>query len=199
MSNINDFLKQLSIDLQQTNSHYVYYENESGSINKISSTDTPSDRFEILKVNSSQVIDLLNGYKKVSDFRVVFDIAQKKLVLRELASAANQSVVNPLVRIPKVDKSNVNADFNIVQHDTEWEVFLSEETRLFLKTHLEDKSFVHLSVTELNEPHILFETLKVNISDLIHNEKTLIPIGFKMSEPVSIYTTKYFDSYAHGV
>jgi hypothetical protein len=199
MSSLHDFLKQLKIDQQSVNYHYIYYEKDTGIINKISSTHGETEQFEILKIESNQVSDLLHGFKKVSDFKVTFDITQKKLVLKELIKVSEQTATSSLVKLPLVEKTSADADFNLIQHDTQWEIFLSPETRKFIQTLPASNSFVHLSVTEFNEPHTLFETLKVNMSDLINNERVFLPMKNKFEEAVSIYTTKYFDTYSHGI
>ena len=103
----------------------------------------------------------------------------------------------------------VNKQYDIVlQQDTlnhSWNVIINPYTKKFLLAakHWDHSSeILHLSVTSKYDPNILYRSLEFNVGDLLDERTSVIPFIYDIElseEDVSIYTAKYFDSYAHEV
>jgi hypothetical protein len=200
MSNLQAFLSKIKIDQKTENTHFVYYDQNTGNIKKISTTNKTLDGYNILEVSTDEVKFLLSGEKKTSDFKVVFDIVKKKTLLKEVKNKSTDDIELTFYKIPMVSKKDMTADFNIKQMKTNWQISLSEEVKTYLTSSAVDISnYIHLSITTLDDPHVLIESVKLKLEDLIKNKNIKIPHKTKITEPVSVYTTKYFESYAHGV
>jgi hypothetical protein len=86
--------------------------------------------------------------------------------------------------------------------DKTWCMTLNPYTKKFLKSsgHLANEK-LYFSVTSKYEPNILYRSLEFSIGDLV-TESPIIPFIYESEnsvDNVSIYTAKYFDSYAHEV
>ena len=85
MSNLNDFINALKVEVEQYDSTYVYFDKDDGSIVSISGTinDELPDTQEVIKVPQKDALPILSGDKKTSDYIVIYDIAQKQKILNE--------------------------------------------------------------------------------------------------------------------
>ena len=64
------------------------------------------------------------------------------------------------------------------------------------------KETLYFSITSKYDPNILYRSLEFLIGELITEDVPTIPFKFaseSIPTDVSIYTAKYFDSYAHEV
>ena len=94
----------------------------------------------------------------------------------------------------------------IVQQNTvnkTWSIMLNPYTKKFLQTSgaMQD-DVLFFSITSKYDPNILYTSLEFKISDLLSESTSVIPIVSEYEQDpdnVSIYTAKYFDSYAHEV
>ena len=66
-------------------------------------------------------------------------------------------------------------------------------------TNFDHDDVLYFSITAKHDPNILYRSLKVSMSEL--NKIHVIPFEFEneKNKDVSLYTAKYFDSYAHEV
>lgn len=81
MSNLINVLKRINKKIELSSDSYVYYDELTGSIKKISNTNEAND-YALLKVNHEQVKDIINGRYKYNDFIITYDNSQKTNVLR---------------------------------------------------------------------------------------------------------------------
>ena len=94
----------------------------------------------------------------------------------------------------------------IVQQNTlskSWSLSLNPYTKKFLQTsgYRSDET-LYFSVTAKYDPNVLYRSLEFTVGDLLSDASSVIPFIFESeadSKDVSIYTAKYFDSYAHEV
>ena len=94
----------------------------------------------------------------------------------------------------------------IVQQNTlskSWSLLLNPYTKKFLQTSgYKPNETLYFSVTEKYDPNVLYRSLEFTVADLLADTTSVIPFSSEdESDPdnVSIYTAKYFDSYAHEV
>ena len=94
----------------------------------------------------------------------------------------------------------------IIQQNTfskTWNLLLNPYTKKFLQNSgYSSKETLYFSVTAKYDPNVLFRSLKFTVGDLLSDVTAEIPFsteGEADPQNVSIYTAKYFDSYAHEV
>ena len=94
----------------------------------------------------------------------------------------------------------------IVQQDTQdkmWSMLINPYTKKFLQTSgYKSTETLYFSVTSKYDPNILYRSLEFTIGDLLSEETSIIPFISELEQDntdVSIYTAKYFDSYAHEI
>jgi len=84
MSDLQSLLKKLSVTTVATQS-YVYYEKETGKINKVSSRNTFEEGFEIFNIDTEEVKHILTGERRTEEFIVTYDVSLKHMRIKEIA------------------------------------------------------------------------------------------------------------------
>jgi hypothetical protein len=103
--------------------------------------------------------------------------------------------------------TQVNKEYDIiVQQDTInkcWTIKLNPYTKKFLlSSGYKPAETLYFSVTSKYDPNILYKSLKFSVADLLSDTTSVVPFTYDTEQSknsVSIYTAKYFDSYAHEV
>jgi hypothetical protein len=92
----------------------------------------------------------------------------------------------------------------IVQQNTQdktWKMIINPYTKKFLiSSGYKSTEKLYFSITSKYDPNILYRSLEFTVDNLLHENESLIPFIYDIEsneEDVSIYTVKYFDSYAH--
>ena len=94
-------------------------------------------------------------------------------------------------------------DFDIIitqdRADKMWHINLNPSTLTYFNmTNYDHDDELYFSITSKHDPNILYRSLKLPISILA--EQLVMPFeSDSENKDVSIYTAKYFDSYAHEV
>ena len=104
-------------------------------------------------------------------------------------------------------QTQVDKEYDIiVQQDTianAWNLQINPHTKRFLQTSgYSPVETLYFSVTSKYDPNVLHRSLEFTVADLLDTKTSVIPFNSKAeADPlnVSIYTAKYFDSYAHEV
>lgn len=200
-SNLQSLFQKIKIDAQTANVVYIYYDKADCSIHKISPRREET-AYEVLEVDHNTAQPLLTGEKKTSDYRISYDIANKTVMLKNINEKNTLGTYDKILyQIPtNIDSADLTIEQNF--NTNNWNVSISIDTLNFVKTHslsLYDK--ILLSVTEKDDPNILYRTLYIDLETLIEQS---ISIPFKSEfertgKHVSIYTNKYFDSYSYKV
>jgi hypothetical protein len=81
MAELINVLKRINKKIESSSESYVYYDELTGNIKKISNINEIND-YTMLRVNHDQVKDIINGRYKYSDFLVTYDNSQKTNVLQ---------------------------------------------------------------------------------------------------------------------
>ena len=94
----------------------------------------------------------------------------------------------------------------IVQQNTHgkyWSIFLNPYTKKFLiSSGYKPTEVLYFSVTSKYDPNILYRSLEFTVGDLLSDSIIAIPFIYESESSehdVSIYTAKYFESYAHEI
>jgi hypothetical protein len=132
-----------------------------------------------------------------------------QIVNIELELTDSKDIVNgqTILSGNQLYQTQVDKEYDIiVQQDTianVWNLQINPHTKRFLQTSgYKPTETLYFSITSKYDPNVLFRSLEFTIADLLDSKTSVIPFTFDVeSDPlnVSIYTAKYFDSYAHEV
>jgi hypothetical protein len=177
---------------------YVYYD-ESGNIKTISNQNTASGNY--IEVEKTEVEDILSGKEPHNAYVVLYDTLDKKykLMHKNINQRSWVSILDSIYQIPL--EANENYDIKIAQNNKEyyWEVSLSEELRKNVTPgSAEHSGFINFSITRKDDPHELYQMLRVKFQDLLINSSVKINYLFPESIDISnmsVYTMKKFENY----
>jgi hypothetical protein len=148
---------------------------------------------------SDDVIQVVNISTKE-----IFSLDEDKLNINNIDTVNNGEKVLVGKKLYIVH-TNKEIDLLIIQNNLakHWEVSINPTTKAFLRTSgYSNNDTVYFSITAKYDPNILYESLTIPIQDLISHEEVIIRFNDKLDyeslEP-SLYTTKYFENYAHEV
>lgn len=95
MSNLVTTLKKINESIHKESENFVYFEEKTGSIKKITNTEETESDYKVIKVPHSQVRDILIGKFKYKDFLVTYDVNKKNFVLKRAKQAKiNEDIKN---------------------------------------------------------------------------------------------------------
>ena len=96
-------------------------------------------------------------------------------------------------------------DVNVVQNNLLgcWEIYLGKKTKRSLqKISYVGQDTLYFSVTSKYDPNILYRTMEFSLSKLLNDVSQIYPYQNdweRTREDVSVYTSKFFDTYSHEV
>jgi hypothetical protein len=149
---------------------------------------------------------LIKWYKDKKGEQVDFiyeTIPNSKLTLTQLKSLKRGQKI--LLGKKIVELSDIDNDIVVIENqiDNYWSIRLSNSMREFLQSSLYSKNdSLYFSITSKYDPNILYRTLNFSLNDLLNNNYKTYDFIYDHefdNDEVSIYTTRFFDSYAHEV
>lgn len=153
-----------------------------------------------LKFNFENTETILEDVKLFDDENKFLDFD------RNLKNGDKLLNYNKLYLYQKNNDANIKDDFDVLIRQDHfkkcWEIVLGFETKNeLLKSNYKSNDNIFFSITEKNDPNVLYRTIQVSLSELIYNTKI---IDFQHSwefnnKDVSIYTPKFFKTYMHEV
>jgi hypothetical protein len=205
MSSLQDLIKKIQVE-KATSESYVYYSKDTGKIHKISSTESPDENYEVIKLLNKDVNSILTGKNKTEDFLIYFNIKTKQIELKKVKNNNKLLVSETMAyKLPvELDFDNNNYDAVIKQNliKNVWELVLNPETKNFLINNGYNlNEIIYFSITSKNDPNIFYRSIKFNLEDVIESNAV---VAFKYdiensTDDIGVYTAKYFNNYAHGV
>lgn len=203
MDSIKELLSIVA-DTKVDKKTYVYYNSETGKIEKLGGKSDPGN-LSYITVEHKTVESILNGEKSLEDFVVDYDMAKQKLSVREIKTPETEDETSLITfkQIPKTQKTR-KIDVLIQQDITKknWTIDISDKIKENLrKESVYIRSSLFFSITKKDDPNILYRTINVPIGELV---KGTIHIPFSTDEELdstnlSVYTSKYFEIYKHEV
>lgn len=182
----------------------VIFDPETLFVKSIKKNRNIPDDENYLETTFEDVKDIIEGKESIRHCRIVYDIKTKQYQLaRNNLEDPVYTVSELIYRIPETN--NDTADLQIIQDikNTCWKILMGND----LRTKLTNQSInvnmeISLSVTEGNNPNILYRTLKFSLKELM--QKHYVILDFKQerefnAEPISLYTIKRFDTYSYEV
>ena len=187
MSNLENLLKKLKIDIDQNQQHYVYYDIDSKNIHKISPKQENTS-FEVFPIDSKTVNPILKGVGRLNDYFVYFDYGLKKFNIKK-KSFDNFNKTNLIEVTPK------NAPDLLITITLDELRFQTDNS---LVEHLEnDQSNLLFILTEKNNPYALYSTVSFPACALLENDRPSHQLSAQqLKKGVSIYTNPVFGSYS---
>ncbi len=197
----------------QLQSDRHFYFNDNGIIKYYGRADTDEYidcHHAQLTYEQCKIIE--EGDKSVNDFLILMDPANEgvfTLVNKQIELESFKSATKMLSLIRKKEKLSSSYDVKI-----EYEPLLTKEN---LVVEVNDKlrnnivknidvqdftfkgaNFFNLYFTTKNDPHFMFETIKVDLAELFRNKKIVFNINDNLSD-CDLYTKKIFDKYVYRV
>jgi len=200
MSNFTDLVNQMTVETSTDIKSYVHYLQETGEIVKIANRQTSVEGYEVLEVDYSEVKELKLGKKQFSEFFVAFDATLKRVALNEVVR--NHQSLDIRQQLYQIPITNNPADITFVKDINNNILSLSASESLRLNKvllHQCARLSLNFSVTANNDPNILHEHFSVNLQDLLTNDCLDVTALFQHDtrlKNISIYTTKFFQTYS---
>lgn len=178
----------------------VYFENETGKIISITNKELTqySNYFE---TPVQDIEEFLAGTKNMTKYKVIFDVREQRYKIVSDQENIVVYVDDHIFKIGQFSEAEV-----IVQQDianSVWRVLASNSVKESMKqigARLEEVMLY--SVTQKNNPNILYNHFHVSIRDII--EKDYVEFEFTSHDEhdpskVSVYTNRKFTKYCHEV
>lgn len=187
MSSLENLLNRLTIDIAQKQEHYVYYDNETNRIHKISPIQQESN-FESFSIESEIVEPILKGTARLDDYLVYFDYGSKKLNIKRKSYEifSNISLIEVM--------PNNNSDVCIYLNNSNIKIKIQESLHNHATTDQNNLIFV---ITEKSNPYKLYYNFKIRVCDLLvkHTHEHQLTAE-QIKNGVSIYTNPIFETYS---
>lgn len=136
----------------------------------------------------------------------LFDDINKELFFDKNIGAGDIFLDNNKLYMFKQSVVNADTDLMIIQDikNRKWVVRLSNKVYKSLKelSKSENNYIMSFSITEKNDPNVLYRSLELSVRDLIHSKMVDIPFQYQWEQDnkqVSMFVERYFDSYFYGV
>jgi hypothetical protein len=185
------------------NTYRVYFDIETGSIHAITNEPLDENSYSYIEVTYESVETLLNGKELFSNYAVEYDLKLKLYELKQKTLEKTVIDINELIY--KLEKTE-DADIQLVQDikNTCWKFLISKEFRASVLPNkgAVSKIVLSFSVTEENNPNILYRTLKFPLEQLVRDHYVVLDFKDQYEIdglPVSVYTIKRFNSYSFEV
>lgn len=182
---------------------YVYFEKSSGEIKKISGRlEECNNDIHFIKVYYEQIKDIYEGKKSFGNYIVRYDIKNKEYsLLLKGQDFKNYDINDHLYKIPmNVKKTDIVVMQNLKKE--KWEVKLNRKvTKKIIEDGFKSYSNLLFSVTKKDDPNIIYRSFKISIQDLIDQKSVSILFISKkeITDDLSVFTNKYFDTYTFKV
>jgi hypothetical protein len=111
MSDLLELIKTLKVEKDKSATSFVYYD-KAGKIIKVSNRNYKEDNLEILEVPTDHVKSIINGERKLTDFRVNYDSALKSLIVKEVTWEDDYTnTLDIIYQLPLVLRGGYKKDF----------------------------------------------------------------------------------------
>lgn len=199
---IFEYLRQQEEASKNPPVFYIHYDPHTTRAVNLRNYLETSDNLPYIEL-AEKDLDLKDPNFTISNYRVI--AADKKIEKIEYDETPIVTIADFIYEIPKTkSKERITAkdrhfDLLIEQNNPlgEFRIKLSKELKEKFALQGKNAQVMHVYVTALNDPNILYKTLKFTFGDLIKNEYyTLYFEDFKGNE-ANVYALKYFQEYLH--
>ena len=132
MSELQSLIKKLNVAAVATKS-YIYYEKETGKINKVSSRDIFEEGFEIFEIDTEEVKPILTGERRTEEFTITYDVSSKQIRLKEIAYDDSYNTAATLTyQLPLIKNTN-DGHFILTEAYSGVDVCIFDKTKNYIK------------------------------------------------------------------
>jgi len=132
MSDLQSLIKKLSVSPVATQS-YIYYEKETGKINKVSSRNIFEDGFEIFEIDTEEVKPILTGERRTDEFTITYDVSSKQIRLKEIAyDDSHNTAATMTYQLPLIKNRN-DGHFILTEVYSGVDVYIFDKTKEYNK------------------------------------------------------------------
>lgn len=178
---------------------YVGFNKDNGDI--ISIGNEVPEEVSYVTVPVSNVLTVLNGLEPMRNYVVQFNPKTKSLeFVSRFEYVHDIYSVNELIyQIP--EQMIEDPDVLLIQDipNTCWKIQIGKEFKKNLKSKGASlNANIMFSITEKNDPNILYKTLFVDFAKAVNDNYYIIPFSMPfetVDTPISVYTSKRFDTY----
>ena len=106
MSDLRNLLKKIKVSVE-TAEAYIYYDQKTGKIHKISGHNVPNEEYKILTVSPEEAAPLLTGVKRTDEFIITYDMSVKQILMKEVAYEDNHKTASTMCyQLPIIKNSH---------------------------------------------------------------------------------------------
>lgn len=199
---IFEYLRQQEELISRKPTFYIHYDPiTSLGVNLRNYMDT-TDPLPYIELTEND-FDFSDASFTISNYKVI--VSEKKLEKVEEQVIPITKIADFIYEIPKVVSEK-----RLTYKDRPFDLLIEqnnplEEFRIKLSKPLREKfalqgknsQEIHIYVTALNDPNILYKTLKFTFGDLIQHEYYTLPFEDFNGDNSNVYALKYFQEYIH--
>ena len=180
---------------------FVYFD-DTGEITKITNY-LEEDNSSFIKVDYAKVEKILEGSVSSFDFVVIYDTLTRDYTIKPRIN--NNEILNEVSdRIHEIKKNISDPDFTIIQDiaTKSWKFKINQEILdNFIINNVLVTTSLMFSITQKNNPNILYRMITIKFSDILENLDFSIPFVYneENTHNFSIYTIRQMQSYNHEV
>lgn len=184
----------------ENNKFKVYFDENTGKILSITNKNV-EDLDNFFYTSSRNVEEFLIGNKSITKNKVIFDIKSQEYKIISNQEILVLNIDDQLFKIKQLSDAQIIITQNI--KEKKWQISASPETKEKMKditSRLEE--FISFSITEKNNPNILYNYYRTPIKEIIKNDTVFFNFSSEFEnsfDNVSVYTDKKFEKYSHGV
>jgi len=131
-SNLAELITNLKVKAA-SNDAYVYYDQATGKIHKVSGKKEDSE-YDVLAVPIYDAKPILNGESNIDEYTVIYDIVEKQTRLKKInAELAANSLGNFCYELPKIEFSNINPLYKFIKEYKGIDVFIWKQGEKYNK------------------------------------------------------------------
>jgi hypothetical protein len=201
---MSDVFKQLE-ELEKNNNKklYVFYDIQTGEIIHIRNyCSLDADSYPFVVIDPNNFDSSLNAV----DYLVTNHGSEPILIKKETLFLKYFNNIDDVIH--RIEKETVfDNDINIKYDLLIEQNFIKNHFRFKLNDYLKkiynsqifkDK-IIELYATDINDPHILYKTIKLNMLELVKNTSIIISFDENTKQDINFYTSRYFPKYIHVV
>jgi hypothetical protein len=178
---------------------FVYFDKD-GEITQITNYQEDVDT-SFIKLDYSKVEKILEGSISSVEFIVIYDILTREYLLKQ---KTNNNIYDIKNRIHEIKTQTIDPDLIILQDIKNkcWKFKINQTLLDHLLTNkMSMATPLFFTVTKKYDPHSLYRTIKIKLSDIIEKLDFSIPFIYneENTENLSIYTIKQLQTYKHEV
>ena len=137
------------------------------------------------------------NYRIIADERKLIKIEEKVIPISKIADFIYE--IPKVISKDRITYADRPFDLLIEQNNplSEFRIKLSKPLKEKFALQGKNNQSMHVYVTALNDPNILYKTLKFTFGELIQHEYYTLPFEDFNGDMANVYALKYFQEYVH--